>query len=41
MSMVDTDQNNLEMKNGIINIVCTGIPVLYREIPVRLNKNCY
>ena len=40
MSMVDTYQSNLERRNRIINIVSTGIPVLYREIPVRLNNNC-
>ena len=38
MSMVDTYQSNLDRRNRIINIVCTGIPVLYREIPV--NKYC-
>ena len=31
MSMVDTYQSNLERRNRIINIVCTGIPVLYRD----------
>ena len=37
---VDTYQSNLGRRNRIINIVRTGIPVLYREILVRLNKNC-